>query len=68
MFTATSDPTVLGIKSIPNIQQKISAMIEKYRAETLDIEDVEFEEADLELDVLFPDIKAQQSSNTIESH
>ena len=34
----------------------------------LDIEDVEFEEADLELDVLFPDIKAQQSSDTIESH
>ena len=68
MSTATTDPTVLGIKPIPNIQQKISAMIEKYRAETLDIEDVEFEEADLELDVLFPDIKAQQSSNTIESH
>ena len=43
-------------------------MVAKYRAETLDIEDVEFEEADLELDVLFPDIKAQQSCNTIESH
>ena len=67
-FTSTDDPTVLGIKPIPNIQQKISDMIAKYRAETLDIEDVEFEEVDLELDVLFPDIKAQQSSNTIESH
>ena len=43
-------------------------MIAKYRAETLDIKNVEFEEVDLELDVLFPDIKAQQSSNTIESH
>ena len=42
-FTATDDPTVLGIKPIPNIQQKISDMIAKYRAETLDIEDVEFE-------------------------
>ena len=67
-FTATDDPTVLGIKPIPNIQQKISDMIEKYRKKTIDIEDVEFEEVDLELDVLFPDIKAQQSSNTIESH
>lgn len=53
-FTATSDPSVLGIKPIPNIQQRISDMIAKYRAETLDIEDVEFEEADLELDSLFP--------------
>ncbi len=53
-FTATSDPSVLGIKPIPNIQEKISAMIQKYRAETLDIEDVEFEEADLEFDNLFP--------------
>lgn len=53
-FTATSDPSVLGIKPIPNIQRKISDMIKKYRAETIDIEDVEFEEPDLELDALFP--------------
>lgn len=53
-FTATDDPRVLGIEPIPNIQQKISAMLEKYRAETIDIEDVEFEEVDLELDKLFP--------------
>lgn len=53
-FTATSDPSVLGIKPIPNIQRKISGMIKKYRAESIDIEDVEFEEPDLELDALFP--------------
>ena len=53
-FVATSDPSALGIKPIPNIQQRISEMIAKYRAETLDIEDVEFEEADLEFDTLFP--------------
>ena len=29
-------------------------MIAKYRAETLDIEDVEWEEPDLEFDALFP--------------
>lgn len=52
-FTATSDPTVLGIKPIPNIQDKIQAMLKKYRAESMDIEDVEYEEADLELDTLF---------------
>lgn len=54
-FTATDDPRVLGIEPIPNIQEKISSMIEKYRKETIDIEDVEFEEVDLEFDVLFPD-------------
>ena len=46
---------VLGIKPIPNIQEKIQKMIAKYRAETIDIEDVEYEEADLEEDVLFND-------------
>ena len=54
-FTATDDPRVLGIEPIPNIQSKIDAMIEKYRRETIDIEDVEFEEYDLEFDTLFPD-------------
>lgn len=56
-FTATDDPRVLGIEPIPNIQEKISSMIKKYHAETIDIEDVEFEEADLEFDTLFPDDK-----------
>lgn len=54
-FMATDDPRVLGIEPIPNIAEKISAMIEKYRKETIDIEDVEFEEVDLEFDTLFPD-------------
>lgn len=52
-FTATDDPRVLGIEPIPNIQEKINAMIDKYRKETIDIEDVEFEETDLEFDKLF---------------
>ncbi len=53
-FTATDDPRVLGIEPIPNIQVRISEMLDKYRAETLDIEDVEFEEVDLEIASLFP--------------
>lgn len=53
-FTATDDPRVLGIEPIPNIQEKISTMIQKYRAETIDIEDVQFEEVDLEFPALFP--------------
>ena len=46
-FTATSDPSVLGIKPIPNIEKVISDMIEKYRVESLDIDDIEYEEADI---------------------
>lgn len=52
-FVATDDPSALGIKPIPGIEDKIKAMLDKYSAETLDIEDVEFEEADLEEDELF---------------
>ena len=37
-------------------------MIEKYRRETIDIEDVELEEYDLEFDTLFPD-KLDNNSN-----
>ena len=47
-FTATDDPTVLGIKPIPNIEKVISDMIEKYRAEPLDIDDIEYEDADIQ--------------------
>lgn len=64
-FTATDDPRVLGIEPIPNIAEKISAMIEKYRRETIDIEDVEFEEYDLELDSLFPDEDKNKASTDI---
>ena len=53
-FTATDDPSVLGIKPIPNLQDKIDALLDKYRAETIDIDDVDFEEVDLEENVLFP--------------
>ena len=65
-FTATQDPSVLGIKPIPNIDEKISRMIEKYRAETIDIDDVEYEEADLEEGDLWrddePDGTAQEGN------
>lgn len=63
-FTATNDPSVLGITPIPDIDKRIKEMTEKYRRETLDIEDVQYEEADLEENELFgPD-----SDETNESH
>ena len=50
-FTATSDPSVLGIRLIPNLDEKIAALLHKYGSE--DIEDIEYEEADLEEAELF---------------
>lgn len=38
---------IIGIKPIPNVQEKRQEMLAKYRAETIDIEDVEYEKADL---------------------
>ncbi len=61
-FTATDDPSVLGIKPIPNLQEKIDAMIAKYKKETLDIEDVDFEDVDLEENDLFGEDEKPQES------
>ena len=62
-FTATDDPRVLGMEPIPNINEKISKMIEKYRKETIDIEGAEFEEVDLEFDTLFPSTPSEQNES-----
>ena len=37
----------ISIKPIPNIDKKISDLIAKYRAESIDIDDIEFEEPDV---------------------
>ncbi len=58
-FTATQDPSVLGIKPIPNIEEKIRQLIDKYRAESIDIDDIEFEEADI-----IPDAFQEIAENT----
>lgn len=52
-FTATDDPTVLGIKPIPNIREKIRNMVEELSRKSADVLDVSYEEADLEEDSLF---------------
>ena len=53
-FTATDDPSVLGIKPIPHINERIHALLKKYQAENIDVEDIEYEEADIEERTLFP--------------
>ena len=67
-FTATSDPSVLGIKPLPNRQKLVEDLLAKYRAESADIDDIEFEEADLEEDELFgsyADFEEVNDDNTI---
>jgi hypothetical protein len=61
-FTATDDPTVLGIKPIPNIEKVISDMIEKYRAESLDIDDIEYEDADIIYDE-YEEVREDETDN-----
>lgn len=50
-FIPTDDPTVLGIKPVPNIRERIAAKLKQYWSE--DIEDVQFEEADYNEDDVF---------------
>lgn len=62
-FTATSDPSVLGIKPIPNIEKVIADMIEKYRAESLDIDDIEYEDADIIYDD-YEEVREDETDNS----
>ena len=53
-FCATNDPRVLGIQPIPNLQERIRKLEEQYRRESMDIDDITWEPADLEEVELFP--------------
>lgn len=50
-FEPTDDPTVLGIKPIPNVRDKIKSKIEQYWSD--DIEDVDFEPVEFNEDDIF---------------
>ena len=53
-FCPTLDVTVLGIKPIPDVYRHIDRLTKELTRDFTDIQDVEFEEADLEEDKLFP--------------
>ncbi|MDR1981339.1 MAG: hypothetical protein LBQ39_06960 [Tannerellaceae bacterium] len=50
-FEPTSDPTVIGIKPIANIREKIEGMKAKYAQDI--IEDINFEEVDMDEESIF---------------
>lgn len=53
-FTPSTDPTLLGLKVIPNIEEVKARLRKQVAMDNPDIEEVEFEEADLEEETLFP--------------
>lgn len=53
-FCASMDPTILGLKPIPNVFDYISKLTAELSRDFVDINDVEYEEADLEETHLFP--------------
>lgn len=63
-FIPTDDPTPLGIKPLENRAAVVKRVMEKYKS--ADIEDVQFEEADLQLDALYAPVLPQQSENDAE--
>ena len=46
-FVITSDPSVIGIKPIPNLKDKIAKLFEKYKSDIEIVEDVTYEELDV---------------------
>ena len=50
-FVPSADPTILGIKAIPDIRERIKKKIDQYWSE--DVEDIDFENADFNEDELF---------------
>ena len=60
-FTPSFDPTLVGIKPIPNVDEVKARLKRTLAQEIPDIEDVDFEPADLEEEALFPDTPNKES-------
>lgn len=59
-FEPTDDPSVIGIKVIPNIRERIKSKIAQYWSE--DVEDVDFEEVEFDEEAIFnPPIKSDEA-------
>lgn len=56
----TDDPSVIGLTPLPDRAAKVKKLLEEFSATDPDIMDVDFEEADLEEDRLFPDQQQPQ--------
>lgn len=59
-FTPTMDPSVLGIRPIPNLDKEIKRLYDKYSKDIRDIEEIDYEEVDLLEDKYFPEPKLNE--------
>lgn len=59
-FVATMDPTVLGLKPIPDIYRKMDKLAKELMKDCADIEDVEYEEADID-ESLFSELPTEEN-------
>lgn len=62
-FTPVDDPSVLGIKPIPDIREKIRKMIDELSVKSSDIEDIQYELPDIQ-DVIFEDMGQNYTANS----
>lgn len=65
-FQPDSDPTILGIKPIPNIRQRIADKIKQYMND--DVQDIQFEDADFNEDDIFNPKKLQDVTETMREY
>lgn len=50
-FTPSDDPSVLGFERIPNLRERVKELIAKYSQEVPELKDIDYEEADLIIDI-----------------
>lgn len=61
-FAPSFDPTLVGIKPIPNVDEVKAALKRKLAVEIPDIEDVDYEPADLQEETLFPENETEKDN------
>lgn len=59
-FFPTTDPRVVGINPVPNIDERIRKLTRELSDSHPDTENVEYEEADLPLDEIFKEVENEQ--------
>lgn len=65
-FTPSSDPTIIGLKVIPNLEEVKARLRKQMAVDNPDIEDIEYEPADLEEESLFPEVQEDNGKDILQ--
>lgn len=65
-FTPSSDPTIIGLKVIPNLEEVKARLRKQMAIDNPDIEDIEYEPADLEEESLFPEVQEDNGKDILQ--